>query len=65
MLKKHYQSFIRKKNRKSVKQSGIITYEPKIFEKPNTVDIKLIITEHSKTSHKLSKTIGQAKKSRF
>ena len=65
MLKKHYQSFIRKKNRKSVKQSEIITYESQTFEKPNTVDIKLIITEHPKTSHKLSKTIGQDKKSRF
>ena len=27
--KEHYQSFIRKKNRKSVKQSEIITYQPK------------------------------------
>ena len=27
--KEHYQSFIRRKNRKSVKQSKIITYQPK------------------------------------
>ena len=45
-----------------VKQSKIITYQPKPFENPNIVDIKSVITEHSKTSHKLSKTIGQAEK---
>ena len=60
--KKHYQSFIRKNNRKSVKQSEIVTYQPKAFENPNTVDIKSIITEHAKISHKLSKTIRQAEK---
>ena len=31
------------------------------MENPNTVDIKLIIIEQPKTSHKLSKTIRQAK----
>ena len=30
--KKHYQSFIRKKHTKSVKQSEIITNQPKTFE---------------------------------
>ena len=60
--KEHYQSFIRKKNTKSVKQSEIITYQPKTFENPNIVDIKSVITEHPKTSHKLSKTIRQAEK---
>ena len=60
--KEHYQSFIIKKNRKSVKQSEIITYQPKTFENPNIVDIKSVITEHPKTSHKLSKTIRQAEK---
>ena len=39
--KEHYVSFIRKKNRKSVKQSEIITYQPKTFD---TVDIKSVIT---------------------
>ena len=34
----------------------------KTFENPNNVDIKSIITEHLKTSHKLSKTIKQAEK---
>ena len=54
--KEHYQSFIRKKNRKSVKQSEIITYQRKTFENPNIVDIKSVITEHPETYHKLSKT---------
>ena len=55
--KQHYQLFIRRKSRKSVKQSKI-----KTFENPNLVDIKSIITEHTKVSHKLSKTIRQAGK---
>ena len=50
--KEHYESFLRKKNRKSVKQSEIITYQPKTFD---TVDIKSDITEHPKTPHKLSR----------
>ena len=53
--KKHYQSFISKKNTKS----EIITYQPKTFENPNTVDIKSVITRHPKTSNKLSKTISR------
>ena len=57
--KERYQSLIKKKNRKSVKQSEIITYQPKTFD---TVEIKSIIAEHPKTSHKLSKTIRQAEK---
>ena len=40
--KEHYQSFIRKKNTKSVKQSKIITQQPKTFENPNTVYKKLV-----------------------
>ena len=39
-----------------LKQSEISTYQPKTFENPSTVDIKLVITELPKTSHKLSKT---------
>ena len=57
--KKHYQSFLRKKKRKSVIQSEIITYQPKTF---NTVDTKSVITENQKTSYDLSKTIRQAEK---
>ena len=30
--KEHYESFLRKKNRKSIKQSEIITYQPKTFD---------------------------------
>ena len=60
--KKHYQSLIRKKNRKLIKQLEIITYQPKVFD---TVNIKSVITEHPKTSHKLSKTIRQAEKVGF
>ena len=60
--KEHYQSFIKKENTKSVKQSEIVTYQQKTFEKPNIVYIKSIITEQPKTSHKLSKAIKQAEK---
>ena len=63
--KDHYQSFIRKKNTKTVKQSKITTYQSNTFENPNLVDIKSIITEHPKTSDKLSKTIRQAEKVGF
>ena len=59
--KEQYQSFVRKKNIKSVKQSEF-TYQPKSFEKPNIVDIKSVITEYPKTSKKLYNTIRQAKK---
>ena len=52
--KDHDNSFLRKKNKKSVKQSEIITYHTKNFD---TVDRKSDIAEHPKTSHKLSKTI--------
>ena len=54
MLKNIMNDFKEKKPRKSVKQSEIITYQPKTFE---TVDIKPDITEHPKASHKLLKTI--------
>ena len=47
--KEHYQSFIRKKNAKSVKQWKIITYQPKTFENSNIVDINLAISEKPKT----------------
>ena len=50
--KEHYQSFIRKKHKKSVKQAEIITY----FKNLNIVNKYLVITEYPKTLHKLSKT---------
>ena len=56
--KEHYQSFIRKENAKSVKQSETITQKSKTLENSNTVDIK----QHSETSYKLSKTTIQAQK---
>ena len=31
-------------------------YRPKTFKNSNIVDIKLVITDHPKTSHKLSNT---------
>ena len=60
--KEHYQSFIRKKNTNSIKQSKVITQQPKTFENPNIVDIKSFIIEHPKTSHKLSNTSRKAEK---
>ena len=60
--KEHCQSFVRNKNTKSLKQSKIITYEPKTFVYSNIVDIKSVTTEHPKASHKLCKTIRQAEK---
>ena len=50
--KEHYQTFIRKKNRKLVKQFETSTYQPKTFENPNITNIKSVITEHSKISYK-------------
>ena len=38
--KKHYQSFIRKKNKKTSKTIRKFTNQPKTFENPNIVDIK-------------------------
>ena len=60
--KKHYQSFLRKKNRKSAKQSEIITYQTKTVKNPNIVNINLVIIEHPKTLHKLSKTTRKDEK---
>ena len=61
--KEHYQSSIGKKNRKSVKQSEIITYQSKTLENSNIFGINSIIREHRKTLHKLSKTYKTSWKS--
>ena len=61
-VKEDYQSFIRKKNTKSIKESKVITQQLKTFENPSDVNIKSVIIEHTKTSHKLSKTIRQAER---
>ena len=60
--KEHYQWFLRKKSTKLVKQSKIITQQPRTFENPNIVDINSAIIEHLKTSYILSKTIKQDEK---
>ena len=60
--KEHYESFLQKNNRKSIKQSGIIIYQPKTFQNLNIVEINSDIIEHSKTSHKLSKSIRKSEK---
>ena len=62
MLKNIRNHFFKKKNRKSVKQSEVGTDQPKTFENPIIVDIKSAITEHPKTSYKLSKTIKEGEK---
>ena len=46
--KEHYQSSIMRKNRKSVKQSKIVTYQPKTFERRKIVDIKWVIRQDKK-----------------
>ena len=63
--KEQYESFLRKKNKKSVKQSAIFTYRPKTFQNPNFVDIKLDIIDHPKTSHKIIQDYKKGWKSRF
>ena len=54
-------SIIYKKEKYKIRKTiKIINYQPKTFENPNIADIKSVITEHPKTSHKLSETIRQA-----
>ena len=57
--KEHYQSFIIKKNRKSVKKIR------KNYLSLTLLVKKSVITEHPKTSHKLSKTIEKDEKVGF
>ena len=60
--KERYQSFIRRKNKKSVKQWKIISQQQKYFENSIIADVKSVIIEHPKRSHKLSKTIRKTEK---
>ena len=61
--KEYYNSYLKeKKNAKLVKGLKIIIQQLKATENPNIVDIKSVIIEHPKTSHKLTPTIRQAKK---
>ena len=57
--KEHCQLFIIKKNLKSVRKLETITYQPKTFD---IVDVESAITEHPKSSHKLSKTVRKGEK---
>ena len=56
--KEHYQSFIRKKNTKSVKQSN--AQHSKVLGNRKIADANPVITKHVKTSHKLCRIIRQA-----
>ena len=49
-------------NTKSIKPSKIITYQTKAFENSSIVDIKSLLQNIQKNSHKLSKLIRQAAK---
>ena len=56
-VKECYNSCLNRKNTGLVKQSKIFTQQLKATEKPTIVDIKLVIAEHPKISHKLPKTM--------
>ena len=62
VAKECYNSYLKRKNTKSVKRSKIITQQLQAIESPSITDIKSVILEHPKTSHKLCKTIRQAEK---
>ena len=55
--KEHYQSFIRKKTKQSIKQAKV-----ECFENSNIVDIKPVNAKHPKTLHELSKSNRQTEK---
>ena len=47
MRREYYYTYLeRKKPTKSVKQSKIITQQPKTFENQNIIDVKSVIKEH-------------------
>ena len=60
-VKEYYKSYLNRKNTKLFKGSKIIIQQPQTIKNPNIVDIKSVIIEHPKTSHKLSKAIRHAK----
>ena len=51
-----------KKTQKIGETIKIITQQPNLIENSNVIELKSVTLEHPKTSHKLSKTIKQAKK---
>ena len=60
--KEQYQSFVRKKNAKPLKQSKMITQQTKSIANLNIIDIISVTTENLKASHELSKIKRQDKK---
>ena len=61
--KEHYESFLRKTNRKSIYKTTKNNYwSIKTFQNPNITDIKSDIIEHPKASNKLFKIIGKVEK---
>ena len=59
--KELFQSFIRKKNTKSLKQSKLIPY-PNSFENPNIVDLKSVIQNIQKLRINFPRLQGRLKK---
>ena len=59
VIPKDTTNLIWRKKLELVKQSKTVSQEPKTSKNPNIVDINSAFTEHSKTSHKLSRTIIQ------
>ena len=58
--KEYDNSYLKRKNTKWVKQSKIITHQLKAIENRKIIDIKWVIIEYPRISHKLSKAIKQA-----
>ena len=52
----------KKEKHKLIKTIKNYFYQPKILENSNIVYMNIVIAEHPKISHKLSKTIRQAEK---
>ena len=52
----------RVQNKKSVKKLEIITYQPKTFENPNTVDKRLVIQDIQKLLINYTRPLGEAEK---
>ena len=49
IAKEYYNSYLEKKNTKTVKRSKAIPQQLKAIEQPNIVDIKSVITDFSET----------------
>ena len=60
--KEYYNSYLKRKNKKSEKRSKITTEQLKAIESQNIVDLKSVNIEHPKTSHRFFKAVRQAEK---